>query len=261
MSDPVSVVTGAYATSPRLSRRDDGPWTCAGAIERWTGSLAELAAAAAIPMEAGPEVDSRATLTLLRGEVVDYPSLDALADAAPDVPPDSVATVRIEVRDGEALTTTIVARDRLPAVLVDSVGQDRARVFGTAQLVFSRLMRGYSPAALGGWQLLITFLISFSPLPIAIVATGNDLTNWSFPARIALVSGILASTMALFLLVPKVLKPLGPALVVVAKTPDRGPTAGQRLRALYQHRWTQRVLYVVYALALGVLGNVIADAL
>jgi hypothetical protein len=186
-------------------------------------------------------------------------SEDDLAATLVDKSLDDVLSLRMQVRAGDdTMAGVLVARQKIPGVLVEVVGPDPARVLGATELIFQRLMIGYVDR-MGGLRGLWWQLIALAPIfLVGLVLNESGLPR---PLRLAMVitaavGGFVAFYYSQTLLLFSV------PFVLLTEPPVRFTRKWLvRLISIYRHRYTKPALAILGSLLLGIVGNKIADAI
>lgn len=174
---------GAYSTSPRMRRADNGTHVAEGSIQSWRGSLQDLGRVArdaklAIAEADGADPVVRVSLTDWQGGHRDFDSLDDFETATPQTPTDELNVVRIDLTSGAA-NATIVARRTMPGAVVSVRGPRKIEVDGLARLLFAGLMRGYVDRYPGVWRPVAGFAITMIPIGLTFGIASERDSHWS----------------------------------------------------------------------------------
>jgi hypothetical protein len=253
----------AYAQEPTIERLGDQRWRSESDIECWKGSPSDLGEVLALAVAGAAADEGHAQLsgrlTLANGEQTDFTSVEDFMQCVAELDPDDVTLLRFDVHDGTGdLKATLIARHRIPGVVLTVEGRDRFRVLGVAQLAWERLSENYVDR-LGSWRLLLSIAIAVVPAAPAFYIAGRD----DVPQGLQAVAGLLGLVVALVVM----LVAWGPlqnnnALTIspepAVPVSERQPHVAIRL---WRNRWVQRGAALLGALGLAILSNLIAAAL
>lgn len=155
---------------------------------------------------------------------------------------------------------TLLARAKLPGLMLEVTGTNRAQVLGITELVFQQMMIGYVDR-IGGWRLPTWMLTAYLPT-ILMITAANFVHVSSHPLLavpfVILAIAVLILTLSLSYEALIVRKPLKIESVPIAQRRKR---AASWIRATYRHPITRRVLAIVGGLIIGILGSALANVI
>ncbi|WP_459804192.1 hypothetical protein [Herbidospora sp. RD11066] len=146
---------------------NQGSFLAAAGIECWKGTLDELMVAIrSLPQAIGVEQISivRAWISWTSGQQEVISNIDSLNQRLEGATLEEIFSLRVEVASSpQGISGLVVARQRIPGLLVNVNGNDQAKVLGVTQLVFQEMMIGYVDR-MGGWRAPIWILLSLAPM-------------------------------------------------------------------------------------------------
>lgn len=182
----------------------------------------------------------------------------ALRDALEERPLDDVLSIRLEA-SGDTTSGVLVARKKIPGLMVQLEGGSESQILGAAELTFRRMMVGYVDR-MGGWRSLAWMLTAFAPIVLASLAVSARDSNLLPRLAIMLPAGI-GSLAAFSYSYKSILN--GNPLMLYYELPERASFRGaiNRGQSVINRPLVRPILGALGALTLGIIGNKIADLL
>lgn len=253
---------GAYTSPPRLVQGAEGKGVGSGAIECWRGTVDELCSAVdalveAVAGDAGASF--RASVTWASGRQDRPRTLRGLKDSMGQGTLADLMVLKVDVSSVErGMSGTLLARQKIPGLVVTVTGDDRPRILGMVEFVFQRMMIGYVDR-MGGWRGLAWMLTAFTPILLVSLALSPGEGHAAARILITLLAAIAAFSM--FRLSYSALLVSTPLELLERLHEPRGRRPRVLLTSFYRHRHTRRVLGVVGLLLIGAAGSKLAEFL
>ncbi|RGC70301.1 hypothetical protein C5N14_07745 [Micromonospora sp. MW-13] len=251
---------GAYASAPALDRvQNTGVIGASAYVECWSGTVDELCSVleqlSRNPMGSEDEA-ALACVSWTDGTSSAANELDSLRELLAPERLAEVLAVRISVRTDSGTKATLVARQKLPGLVLRVEGNESAAVLGASELAFRRMMVGYVDR-MGGLRALFWMLSGIAPM--ILVSWAVQQSDASVPARLGLLTVAILSGFSLFAFSGPRLQ-VNQALVLLVRVPDNRMQQWRVLaKSVYANKRTKAIAGVAGALILGVIGNKLSD--
>lgn len=167
-----------------------------------------------------------------------------------------ILAVRISAGMRDSIKLTLVARQKVPGLVLQVEGSEPAAVLGVGELAFQRMMVGYVDR-LGGFRGLAWMLFGLGPM--IVVSWAVSRSEISLHLRLGLLVLALLSGLSLFALSGQrflVSRPLVFLKEIPGSHVERWKIA---VKSTYANKRVKAVLGVVGALILGVIGNKLSE--
>ena len=246
-----------HTQPPTLHTTEAGPTVGSSSIECWRGTVDELCVAAIELVQAVARTggSQHAEITWASGSQQVKPDVESLRAALKAGQPDDVLAIRFAITAGNgSIAGTLLAKAKLPGLSVEITGVDRAQVLGITELAFQQMMIGYVDR-IGGWRIPTWMLVASSPVAVVLVALNGMHVSYSLLIRLPILLLALVATIVTMALSYEALLIKRPLSIQSQPIPRRSQLTASRIRSVYRHPVTRRVLVIIGALIIGILGN------
>lgn len=255
---------GAYSTSPQIRKVADGVYSADGSVQAWRGSTEDLCrvtddAVAALAERAAGEPSITATISLWLGQSRTFATLAEFRAAAAELDDDQISAIRIDVAEGP-LSGTLVARRRMPGVLVSAQGPDRIEVDGLARLMFAQAMQGYVDRYGGVWRPFAAIAVTLVPVALALRIGTSLAEEWPAWATALFAAAALAVCFVVMVNSWQWTLVRTPLDLIPNDAPERRDIRA-RVGAFLGHPRVARVLALAGVIVIGIVTNKISDVI
>jgi hypothetical protein len=235
----------------------DGGVRGTASVESWQGTVAELLnPIEEIQYDLG-EALVTATVISFDGVFREFNSAAEVLSYCNDVGVDSILSIRVvcAALDG-SIAATLVARPKVPGVILDVNGPGRSVVLGLTELAFQRMMIGYVDR-LGAWRGAAWMATAIAPVLLISMTFSAAQAPW----WVRLLVGMVAfGGSFLTLILTYSAFQFGRGFELVDKLPERRSVQlAVLLKRVKRNKRTRFILWVVGTLFLAVVGNKLSD--
>ncbi len=228
-------------------------------VECWSGTVNELCSVVESLSDILAAIDddgALASVSWVDGTNSRVSQLDELRGLLTPERFGDILAVRISARTHTAVKVTLVARPKIPGLVLEIEGPDPATVLGAAEIAFQRMMVGYIDR-MGGLRGLVWMLFALAPTILVSWAVAESSTSNIVRAGLFLVAGL--SGVSIFVLSgPRLL--VSQSFALLESVPKNRVEKWRMVaKSLYARKQTKAALGVAGALLLGVIGNKLSD--
>ncbi|MFG1606979.1 hypothetical protein [Actinoplanes sp. NPDC049265] len=249
----------AYAAAPAFRKSKDGSSKVVATVDCWRGTVEELCSIVESLLSRPPKLRPdtvHARILWIDGTNSDLVGLKQVEELLKPQRLQDVLAIRFDSAMDDAGLVSLVARQRIPGLVLQVEGNDPAFALGAAELAFRRMMAGYVDR-MGGLRALTWMLFGLTPMILVSWAVGRS--DIGTTTRLLLFGVAVISGFSMFRFSgPRLL--VGRPLVLLERIPDsRSQELKSHAVSLYSRTYVKVAAGVAGSLFLGVLGNKLAD--
>lgn len=247
----------AYSNPPFVRKIDEFRFVAEGSIECWRGTPHELLSVADILTAQRTVRTIQASITWIDGTAFRAESVEEVREKLGSQNLNRVLAIRVEAKSSDdTVNTSLVARNKIPGVIVRVESTDESQALGAAELAFRKLMLGYVDR-MGSFRAPTWMLTALTPMLVFSLLISGKIDNGTIRAAAAAL--VAATSIATFAATYRLLI-FSKGFELVDQIP-RSKMAGllASIRNIYRSRWTKPILAGLMAIILGIIGNKLSD--